>query len=674
MSESKLEQQLTSNSHSGHSDHDVVAILDAGAQYGKVIDRRVREMEVETVILPLDTPVAELKKYKAIIISGGPQSVYDVNAPKYDKDLLTVGVPLLGICYGMQLITYALGGKIEKKATREDGVFDINIDRSSRLFQGFDADTTQVLLTHGDSLAELASGFRITATSTNANIAAALENTEGTIFGVQFHPEVDLSKEGGKIFKNFLFNIAQVKPTYSLDTRKADAIREIREIVGPTNKVLVLVSGGVDSSVCALLCQEAVGADRVFALHVDQGFMRADESRKVIEALQPSLPNLKVVDETKRFSEATTTIDGVKTTKLCETTAPEWKRKIIGDTFMHVSEEAIKTWGCLSVEDTFLAQGTLRPDLIESASKHVSGNAEVIKTHHNDTALVRALRDQGRIIEPLKDYHKDEVRALGVQCGLSHDLVWRQPFPGPGLAIRVICATEPHRTDKDKDAVDALQAFASENMSVSLAAVRTVGVQGDGRSYRSLAVLAGASKQKENESEVAVEAKECGAAAVAASAPISSANVDWASLFETARRIPNTVHACNRVVYAFGPRIENQHLDEITPTLLTSDTLDLLRAADKVVNDALHKHNLVRSLAQVPVILFPCSFGVKGGRGITLRPFITNDFMTGVPAVPGHHIPFDVLDQIVTDIAKIDGVARVCYDLTAKPPGTTEWE
>ena len=446
---SGLAESAVANPSSNSSPvYDVVAILDAGAQYGKVIDRRVRELAVATEILPLHTPADQLRKYKAIIISGGPQSVYDANAPKYDPALLSVGVPILGICYGMQLINHALGGKIEKKATREDGVFDIAISRESKLFAGFAGATSQVLLTHGDSLAVLAPGFKVSATSANADITAAIENEAGTIYGVQFHPEVDLSREGQQLFRNFLFGVAHVTPSFSMDSRKADAIAEIRQAVGPSAKVLVLVSGGVDSSVCALLCQEAVGKERVFALHVDQGFMRSDESAKVLEAMRPALPNLKVVDETKRFAQATTLIDGVETTKLCETVAPEVKRKIIGDTFMRVSEDAIRDWGCLHVDDTFLAQGTLRPDLIESASKHVSGAADVIKTHHNDTALVRALRDQGRIIEPLKDYHKDEVRVLGEQCGLSHDLVWRQPFPGPGLAIRVICANTPHLTDK----------------------------------------------------------------------------------------------------------------------------------------------------------------------------------------------------------------------------------
>jgi len=686
--EAKL-QSLGSNSQSAQfsGEHDIVAILDAGAQYGKVIDRRIRELCVQTVILPLDTPAQDLRKYSAVVISGGPQSVYDANAPKYDPNLFTIApdVPILGICYGMQLITHANGGVIEKKATREDGVFKVTIDKTSKLFQDFDGETTEVLLTHGDSLQQLAPGYRITATSTNAGIVAAIESEEKRVYGVQFHPEVDLSVEGIKIFKNFLFGIAGVKPTFNLDTRKADAIAEIRRIVGPTNKILVLVSGGVDSSVCALLCQEAVGPDRVFALHVDQGFMRADESQQVMAALRPSLHNLKVVDETDRFLNARTTINGELTPMLKEVTAPETKRKIIGDTFMHVSEEAIRNWegANLTVENTFLAQGTLRPDLIESASKHVSGNAEVIKTHHNDTALVRALRDQGRIIEPLKDYHKDEVRALGEQCGLAHHLVWRQPFPGPGLAIRVICATEPFvNPHTDADTIARLQAIrdasnatseAPATRNVSLIACRTVGVQGDGRSYRNLAAVSGF-----HSADAAIDVTPVPSLVTPASAA-QDVKVrmpsNWESLFELARSIPSTVHTVNRIVYAFGDdALEVAHYTEITPTLLCRETLDLLRKADKVVNDLLRAHNLVQSIAQVPVILFPCTFGQSGKRGIAIRPFITNDFMTGVPAVPGKHIPLEVLARMVHDISQIEGIAKVCYDLTAKPPGTTEWE
>ncbi len=644
--------------------YDTVAILDAGSQFGKVIDRRVRDLQVQTVILPLDTDVSALAPYKAVIISGGPQSVYAPGAPRCHPDLFTCGLPVLGICYGMQLLNYSFGGTVVKKDTRQDGVFPIDTSASSALFARCAARSTRVLLTHGDSVDVPAPGFSVSATAQPSGIVAAIENADKKLYGVQFHPEVDLSEEGQRIFEAFLFDIAGISPSFSMDSRKADAIAAIQAQVGPTDKVLVLVSGGVDSSVCALLCQEAVGADRVYALHVDQGLMRAEESGKVMAALASSLKNLRVVDETETFLNATTTIDGVETCRLRDATAPEVKRKIIGDTFMRVTDAALAGWG-LDAATTYLAQGTLRPDLIESASKHVSGSAEVIKTHHNDTALVRALRDQGRIIEPLADYHKDEVRVLGTQVGLAEELVWRQPFPGPGLGIRVLCTEGPVLADTDKDTTEKLAAAAAAastaagadafdgrlNVHASLVAVRTVGVQGDGRSYRGLACLSTGHSARE------------------------AAQVPWEQLLELAKTIPKTVHTVNRVVFVFGQQLEQGgHYTDITPTKLCTETVGLLRAADKVVNDVLHKRNLVRPLAQVPVVLVPAAFGEPGKRSIAIRPFITNDFMTGVPATPGKELPLEALHEMVEGVLAVEGIARVMLDLTAKPPGTTEWE
>ncbi len=328
------------------------------------------------------------------------------------------------------------------------------------------------------------------------------------------------------------------------------------------------------------------------------------------------------------------------------TVNPEVKRKIIGDTFMRVSEKAICDLN-LRPDDVFLAQGTLRPDLIESASHLASGNADVIKTHHNDTELVRALRAQGRIVEPLSDYHKDEVRILGShELGLPDDLVWRQPFPGPGLAIRIICADEPFISAHDDKLVESLKVYASESVSCTLLPCRTVGVQGDCRSYSSLVGLSSKAGH----------------------------SADWAKMMDLAKEIPKNIHGVNRVVYVFGEELKDDRLVHITPTRLCPEVVHLLQRADFVVNEVLKKYKLIRVLSQVPVILFPVSFGVEGGRGICIRTFITNDFMTGVPATPGVQMPLEALREIVDGVMEGAGIARVCYDLTAKPPGTTEWE
>lgn len=367
--------------------------------------------------------------------------------------------------------------------------------------------------------------------------------------------------------------------------------------------------------------------------------MRRDESAVVKSALEGNGLQLRVVDASEEFYNGRTAVGGREIGPLNKTTSPEEKRHIIGDTFMRVAERAIDDLG-LNWERVFLAQGTLRPDLIESASKLTSANADVIKTHHNDTGLVRKLREEGRIVEPLKDYHKDEVRELGQRLGLPEEIVWRQPFPGPGLGVRVICAERPYVTE-DFDTINQLLAGFSEDVSATLLPVQTVGVQGDGRSYNYLVGLSGAR--------------------------------DWKELFDIARRIPKTIHKVNRVAYVFGERFGE--VRDITPTYLTPDVIRQLQEADDIVNQTLLKFDLVRALSQVPVISFPVHFGRDGARSIGIRTFMTNDFMTGLPAVPGEDIPEEAVDEMVSRImAEVPNVAAVAYDLTSKPPGTTEWE
>lgn len=613
-----------------------VAILDAGAQYGKVIDRRVRELSVESVLLPMNTSAADLKQYAALIISGGPQSVYGEQAPLYDPDLFQLDIPILGICYGMQLLNYVHGGTVEKKSRREDGQSTIQVEADSQLFQNLEKEQ-QVLLTHGDSVEKVASGFRVTAISDG--LIAAIENTEKKMYGVQFHPEVDLTVNGQKILSTFLFDIAYLKPTFTLENREEKAVRSIQETVGNKN-ALVLVSGGVDSTVAAALVTKALGKEKVFAVHIDTGFMRCNESDLVIKALSKFGLTVKRVNAQQAFLQATTMINGKETEQLSQTIQPEVKRQIIGDTFIRVTEQALKELG-ISFEDTFLVQGTLRPDLIESASSSVSKTAQTIKTHHNDTFLVRQLRDAGRVIEPLAEYHKDEVRELGKILGLPDELIWRQPFPGPGLAIRILCAAQDNLEDLTPR-FEALQSLSDESISVTLLPIKTVGVQGDGRSYSHLAGLSG--------------------------------EANWEALFQLAQKIPREHHFINRVVYIFG-NIVNTLVTGITPTKLNTEVIAQLQAADAIVNELLLKHDLLKKISQVPVILFPVSFGEEGKRSIAIRTLITRDFMTGVPAFPGKDIPVAVLEEMVQRILnEVPGIVRVVYDLSSKPPATTEWE
>lgn len=309
--------------------------------------------------------------------------------------------------------------------------------------------TQTVLLTHGDAIDKVAENFRSIAQSTS--FCAGICNEKLRLYGLQFHPEVDLTPNGKTILKNFLFDVAGLTGTYTMTSREKECLKYIKTTVG-NNKVLLLVSGGVDSTVAAALLHKALRPDQIVAIHIDNGFMRKNESSKVYQSLQKIGMNLRVVKAASTFMEGTTVVPVDKhettlrttlTNMLCKTCDPEEKRKIIGDVFVRISDEIIADLN-LKPEEVVLGQGTLRPDLIESASCLVSNKADTIKTHHNDSEMVRKLRAEGRVVEPLKDFHKDEVRALGRDLGLTPELVMRHPFPGPGLAIRVLCAEEPY--------------------------------------------------------------------------------------------------------------------------------------------------------------------------------------------------------------------------------------
>lgn len=619
-----------------------VVILDAGSQFCGQIDRTVRELGVRCDILPLETPVAEIEGCSAIIISGGPDSVIAEDAKQCDPAVFTAGKPVLGICLGLQLMAHHLGGMVGDAGIREDGKTSTWLQTTSPLFEGLphSGQGNQVWMSHGDSVLKVPDGFRVI--GGHDEIVAAIENQESRLYGVQFHPEVDGTNDGAQMIANFLFNVSGLTKDFEPVDLIHQAKAEIKEVVGEGH-VAMLLSGGVDSTVLAALVAETIDPEKVKAIHVDNGFMRADESEEVRDALAGRGIDLEVVDAKDMFLMATTVIDGQETAPLCRVIDPQVKRRIIGDTFVRLTEQLIADYGL--DKSTVLAQGTLRPDIIESGSHLAGTGLATIKFHHNDTPAVRALREQGRVLEPLKGLYKDQVREIGRLLGLSDDFVMRQPFPGPGLAIRTICTEggvrDPAETlHHQADLVRFLHPYTG--ITGDVMPFQTVGVQGDGRSYKSLAVI----RMQD--------------------AP------DWHKLIELAAQIPRSVQGVNRVAYAF---VNTPPAEQATPTYLATDVLDQLRVADVIVRSELTRAGLDHQLSQVPVILAPVSFGEEGGRSIALRPFSTRDFMTGRPAVPGEDIPMDVL-QIVTTrlLGEIPGITQVLYDLSSKPPATTEWE
>lgn len=515
-------------SRGAEMEKEMVLVLDFGGQYNQLIARRVRELSVYCEMVPYDISYEEVcaKKPSAIILTGGPSSVHIEGAPCCDLRILSMGVPVLGICYGMQLIADRLGGKVKASKLKEYGRSELEHSECDSLFQGLNK-IMQVWMSHGDSIEVLPEGFAVTAKSENSPIAA-MSNYDSKLYGVQFHPEVKHTIFGQEILKNFLFKVAGLKGDWDLSDFIEEQINEIRQKVG-RKKVLCGLSGGVDSSVAATIVHKAIG-DQLVCVYVDNGLMRKGESEQVLKTFGEHMKmNLVFADAESRFLE-----------KLAGISDPEAKRKAIGAEFIRVFEEEAKKLG----EIDYLVQGTIYPDIIESGTK----TAHTIKSHHNVGGLPDDMEFQ--LVEPLRLLFKDEVRLIGEKLGLSEELVWRQPFPGPGLGVRV--------------------------------------------------------------------------------------------------------------------------LEEVT-----KEKLDILREADAIVREEIKNAGLDREIWQAFAVLPPVkSVGVMGDARtyaypIIIRAVVSDDAMTAEWA----KLPYELLDTMSRRIVnEVDGINRVVYDITSKPPGTIEWE
>ncbi|MBA4366428.1 MAG: GMP synthase (glutamine-hydrolyzing) [Desulfobacterium sp.] len=496
----------------------MILIVDFGSQFNQLIARRVRENRIYCQIAPPAITIQDIQKLnpEGIILSGGPSSIYEKNSPKVDEKIFDLNIPILGICYGMQFMIHTLGGDVKRAEKREYGFAELQIKKSEGLFTSVDSKTS-CWMSHGDSIKTIPKGFSITASTENTPIAA-VENEKKRFFGLQFHPEVHHTPKGKKMLQNFLVDICKCKQTWTMKNFARNAISEIQETVGD-KKVILGLSGGVDSSVTALLLHQAIG-NNLTCIFVDNGLLRKNEAEKLKKTFGQHLKiNIRFVNAGGKFLKA-----------LSKVADPEKKRKIIGKIFMDVFESEAK-----KIQDAeYLAQGTLYPDIIESQSAF-GGPTSVIKSHHNVGGLPEKMKL--KLVEPLKFLFKDEVRLLGKALRLEDEMIWRQPFPGPGLAIRIIGEITPKRLSilKEVDAALLEEIKAAgyyrklwQSFAVLLP-LKSVGIMGDQRTYENIVAIR------------AVTSKD-------------AMTADWAKLphkllGKISNRIINEVQGVNRVVY-----------------------------------------------------------------------------------------------------------------------------
>ena len=604
--------------------HDTIAIIDFGGQYAHLIATKVRRQGVFAEILQPEDPIEAFRGYKGIIISGSPSLASHGEDADYNKDIYDLDIPILGFCFGHQEIAQHYGGKVIHGG-REWGYSELQTQQSHPLFSGLSSRET-VWMSHFDSVAEIGPDFQeigvtLTPDGEAEHRYAAIASDTLQRYGFQFHPEVDSTENGHKMIANFLYEICGCTSSWSMDGFIEQKEADIRKQVAGKS-VFLLASGGVDSTVAAVLIGRAIGPDRLHLLHVDNGLMRKQESSNVLKLFEKLGlgTNLHFVDASERFLSA---LSGI--------VDPEAKRRIIGDTFIEVFEDQAEKIG---IEEHLLGQGTIYPDTIESGG---TKRADTIKTHHNRVPAIERMIGQGKVIEPLVELYKTEVRELGELLGIPREALDRHPFPGPGLGVRLLCSSGDASTI-DLPSIQTSVSEISTQLGVSgmVLPIRSVGVKADLRAYEYPVLVSG--------------------------------YLPWDSLIKVVSSLTAEVENINRCIWNLSDEIP-----EVARPLSTTATrkrLDILREADFIVMEILKSHDLYHEIWQCPTVLLPIELDGRTGEMVIVRPIMSARGMTAVPV----NLSKDVLVELRTRILALSGVSSLALDITSKPPATIEWE
>ncbi len=604
--------------------HDAIGVVDFGGQYAHLIATKVRRLGVLAEIRQPEDPITAFGPYRGIIISGSPSLSAHGEDSEYTKEIYDLDIPIIGFCFGHQEIAKHYGGAVIHGG-RQWGRAELHLAGDHPLFAGL-GPVEPVWMSHYDSVRSVGPEFRelgwsVTTDGGPDHRFAAIGSDSLRRYGLQFHPEVDDTVHGDQMIANFVFEICGCRPTWSMDAFLADEMAKLQRQVGD-GSVFLLASGGVDSTVAATLLVRALGPERVDLLHIDNGLMRKDESAQVIEFFHGLGlgSHVHFVDASDRFLAG-----------LAGLIEPEAKRRAIGDAFIAVFRDEAERLG---LDDHLLGQGTIYPDTIETGGTQ---RADTIKTHHNRVPVIEQMLAEGRVVEPLAELYKVEVRELGERLGIPHELVWRHPFPGPGLGVRLLCSDgEDDVQDLEEVAPLVAEVGRRYGLDAEVLPLRSVGVKADLRAYEHPVLLSG--------------------------------NASWASLLAAASVITAEVPGINRCIWnlAGGPPATAVPL----VATVTRERLDLLREADHLVMEALRRHSLYDEIWQCPTVLVPLDLAGDGGELVVVRPVGSKRAMTATPV----ELPAALLDELRRDILALGGVSGLALDVTSKPPATIEWE